>query len=513
MNKFFANIVWAAACGLALAPGYLGAAELDDWLAKINPEVSKHAEARVRNKLNGEAAKQFFGVLPAGRYGHNGTKDHYYVKVLPDGTWHLAMKYGIQANLAAEYLMAYEVLGDKNFLEVGLKNCDFLLRAQQPRGHWLRFYNVSTNGVITTTLPGREPPPESHDLEVRFQDGYQDQHIFVLLYAWRLTHEQKYFDAAKRCADCLLELENDNGTWPDYCDLGKAATNGPITGQLGVRVGCSYNDGATTRPLGVMLAMYHVTKDPKYLAKLRRIGPWIFATQLGQGKVRGWCQQYRLDNQPLEARGFEMPLIEPMTFTRFVFPLAVWFYQFTGEERYINVVRETYDWLKSVEHPEGWAYEYLADGTEVFSTNYKTYRYDQPSTWPDGKNPYPLSRTKVQLQGIPPILQLHQAGGREALRRHFSGPVSFTPEQYLAARIAAAQAAAKLTAVPKDLPSRKAEHALYFQHLVNVRLAQGAITAESAAPGGYGVLSAEPGWHWLNRVCKVADWFEVPGLN
>lgn len=502
LEKAICMIVWALVgyCAIASAQ-QANEAELNALLEKINPNLVEPIETRLRAKLDAAAAQQFHGLLPAGEL----TPGRPYVKTLPDGSRRLIMKYGTQAGQAGGFLVAYEILGEKKYLDVALQTCDFLLRAQQPKGFWLPEYHVSPTGVVkphTSDRPARQG-------YCRIQDGYQDEAFFLLIYAWRLTGQQKYFDAAKRCADCLLEIQNENGSWPDYWDFAIPREKGPVTGAEGVRLGCSYNDGATTRPATVMITMYHITKDKKYIARLGGIGQWIFDTQLGQGKVRGWCQQYGLDNKPIQARNFEMPVIEPRTFNRFVFPLSLWFYLISGEERYIKLIQETYDWLKSVEHPEGWAYSYLPDGTEVFSVGYKIYRYDQPGTWPQGKNPYPYSREKVHLDAVPPILEIYHKGGHEALRRHFRGPVKYSPEQYLQARIAAAREVTRLDtmeALQKNITSRNAT----LQYLFNVRLAQGKIDPQTAAPGGYGVLSLTPGMNWRNRVYKVEDWFDLP---
>lgn len=59
-------------------------------------------------------------------------------------------------------------------------------------------------------------------------------------------------------------------------------------------------------------------------------------------------------------------MIDPRTFGRFVAPLCAWFYVMSGEERYMTLMQETVDWIKSVEKPAGWAYQYLPDGTPCF---------------------------------------------------------------------------------------------------------------------------------------------------
>lgn len=72
----------------------------------------------------------------------------------------------------------------------------------------------------------------------------------------------------------------------------------------------------------------------------------------------------------------------------------------TDSVSYRILYEETIAWLRSMEHPHGsrapkhawfaaasltpvgWASEYLAHGTEAWTTGYESHRYDQPSTWP-----------------------------------------------------------------------------------------------------------------------------------
>jgi len=310
-----ALILWLAASS-AVPGGCATDAELAEAVRRIDAQLVKDVEANLRRKLDAGAAQQFYGVIPGGDL----TPGRPWVRVLEDGTRRVLMKYGHQAGKAAEYLIASEVLGDTKYRDVGMRCCDFLLKAQQPRGYWLSQYYVSPAGEIRGA-PAGEPERLGY---CRVQDGYQDEHVFVLVYAWRLSGRKEYLDAAKRCADCILSIENENGSWPDYWDFDLPRDQGAATGVEGVRLGCSYNDGATTRPLTVMALFYHLTHDRRYLARLGRLASWVERTQLGRAKVRGWCQQYGFDDKPIGAREFEMPVIEPRTFDRFVFPLLLW---------------------------------------------------------------------------------------------------------------------------------------------------------------------------------------------
>jgi hypothetical protein len=124
--------------------------------------------------------------------------------------------------------------------------------------------------------------------------------------------------------------------------------------------------------------------------------------------------------------------------------MLTWFYALTGRERYLRLLEETYQWMRSVEHPGpggGWAYQFLPDGTEVFTAGYKPYRYDRPETWPRPHHPRwgKPRRTKVQLEDTEKVLNIIERGGLAALRPWYVGPARYTADQYLGARVAAAR--------------------------------------------------------------------------
>ena len=114
--------------------------------------------------------------------------------------------------------------------------------------------------------------------------------------AYDLPGDKQYLRVALDLADYYLRVQEPEGFW--HYDLNPRQKAGIISGG-------SYNDGAATGGLEMMLVMYHLTRDAKYVARVPRLGQWIFDTQLGQGRVRGWCQQYDLDNRPAAARHFE----------------------------------------------------------------------------------------------------------------------------------------------------------------------------------------------------------------
>ncbi len=435
---------------------------------------------------------------------------------LPEDPRLVHNKYGSSiVRVAYDFADAWQYAGDERWREVAARSAEFFLRGQDPRGYWYEFYYVDESGRVAGMKTEW----------ARIQDGYQSQPFLYLLYWYRLTGDRRALDAATRCADFVLTVENPNGSWPGTFEV--AAGVGRTTGPRGVERGCEYNDYATTDPMRMMITMYHLTGDERYLhgpegsAGIAGIGQWMFDTQMGEGDVRGWCQQYDQDNQPVWSRAFEAPVIEPRVVCRFIHPQTVMLYLLTGNERYMRLLQETYDWYRSVEVPGdegGWYYQYLPDGTPVYSDNFETIAIDTN----DPNAPKP-SREKLYLSGIERDLSAWREAGPAAWRQSFVGTDEVSAEQYMARRRAALQwlrenqeaVGAEVAAMEREgqlTEGRRIAHVgsgHLTQWLLEMRLARGVAPRSVCLRGGTGPWDIGGGG-WRRPSVIVADWFDVP---
>jgi hypothetical protein len=444
-------------------------AELAAVLTKLDRKMLDQNEQDIRAWLDARiAATGDFGVYS---FGYDS------VKVQGD-TAKVDLNRGALADSAVQFIRAYEMLGEKKYLEAGLKTADFFLQVQQPAGHFPTGATIERGGKATTG--GGKCPL----YEVRMEDGYQFRPFALLMYAHRLTGEKKYFEAAKKLADLVTQrIQHPEWGWcPTEFDTrsqGASDKQQESNGTYGVRGGGSYADACTTDGFRISVIMYHATGDKGYLKRSAMLGKWLFATQLGQGEVRGWADNYNSKNEPVPARNFEGLSIDPRNFNRYTATLLTWFYAMSGEEKYRKLFMESHTWLKAQEQPDGWAAEYSYDGHPVWTQDHKTYRYDQPATWPekimhvevrDGKPWY--YRAKVQLDDSKIIHDLIQKGGRENLLQWHKGPARFSDAQFLAARLAAAQRCTdeQLLVPLQNLTDPGKQPAIHGNYLERVRL-------------------------------------------
>ncbi len=277
----------------------------------------------------------------------------------------------------------------------------------------------------------------------------------------------------------------------------------------------------------MMMTMYLLTGDGKYLRGpegsdgIVGIGRWMFDTQMGEGEVRGWCQQYDQDNQPVWSRAFEAPVISPRVVSRFIHPQTVMLFLMTGNERHMRLLQETYDWYRSIEVPGddgGWYYQYLPDGTPVYSDNFETIRID-----PDDPNAPRPSREKLQLTAIQRDLEAYQQLGPEGFRESFRGSVEFTDEDYLAARRAAVTwLRAHEDAVREEIERLERDglfrsgpwvagirHVHLYNWVMQMRIARG-VAPKGVFPRGGRSPWQIGGGGWKRPVAHIEDWFDVP---
>ncbi|MEE2706629.1 MAG: pectate lyase [Planctomycetota bacterium] len=316
--------------------------ELDGLRKKIDRKLVAKCEADIRKWLD-EQAKDLSAAY-AGRDTHK-------------------IKTG-----AVVFFRAYETFGDKKYLDAGLARADLILKAQWPRGHW--------------------PWPGKGEHLIRIQDGSTTEPFWIMLYAHKVSGDEKYLESAQRCADVLLSLQRPGGGWGDQWSFG-----GGASGHTGVYHGISFNDRATNSPFRIMVMMYNITKDKKYIANLGKLWPWIVRANLGEvDSVVGWADQYNDDAQPVRARRYEIELPTTYSLTRAVGPLLIWHYLMTGDEAQMDLLRKAYAWHEHMRledlKPENWQLLLqLNDHQTELGHFYNHYRPGWPSAWlPDGSN-------------------------------------------------------------------------------------------------------------------------------
>ena len=237
------------------------------------------------------------------------------------------------AYVAAQFAYAYELFNDYRYLDIALKTADFYVRAQTPEGAWLYLYKVGA-GVISCG---------SHKPEYKFQDSCQSHPLYLLSYVYRLTGNKKYLRAMMKSGEFYLSAQNPDGSWSHHYDhikkVGRTCRGLPNGGEI--------NDRAMNDAIDVMTLMYHATKDKKYLTALKRAGEFILNSQINNGKVCGWADQYDRNMKPVWARTFEPPSVSREG-TLYACEALVTLFRLSGDERFRTALLNTEKWFKKI---------------------------------------------------------------------------------------------------------------------------------------------------------------------
>ena len=227
------------------------------------------------------------------------------------------------------YLPAYEVLGDSRYLDAARRSGDVLVKGQCASGVLQAHYFVFPDGRV-------EPLREGEVIEMPGDEGPAPA-VVMLVWLARLTGDATYRRAAIRCAELYIRAQNPNGSWAQKFNLRTGVPSGLGYGVL--------NDGATTDPMQIMLLMYHMTHDGKFLAPVVKAGDWLVRVQNQQGGIPGWAEQYDAQDRPCWARSFEPPAI-CVTSTSQATRSLLDMYLLTLDEKYLEPLRFLATWLR-----------------------------------------------------------------------------------------------------------------------------------------------------------------------
>lgn len=275
------------------------------------------------------------------------------------------------ARTGSHFLQAYDILKDPVFLDIAQKTGDFLVSAQSPGGYWYMNYELTPSGfqpTVPTASGGGRP-------QVKFQDGVQSDALAFLISLYLLSGEERYRVAALANGDFYLASQNPDGSWSHHYhpELGVGRSANGLHHHAGEINDRTMNDG-----IDVMVLLWHFNKDPRYLEAAKRAGDWLVAAQLG-GEVRGWAEQYDSDLNPIRARRHE-PAAFSRTATMDASEALIEIYRLSGEDRYLEPIRKTAEWLKE-RFPEGTMYAYydLESGRPIAAWQHEIYYLDDPA--------------------------------------------------------------------------------------------------------------------------------------
>jgi len=154
----------------------------------------------------------------------------------------------------------------------------FVLNAQFPNGAW----------------PQRWPLwPKHFSAYYTFNDNAINDYISVMLQAYIIYGDERYFTAVKKGGDFIIlsQLPKPQAGWAQQYDWDMR----PGWARVFEPPAC--NASVTPHNIATLMALYRATKDDRYLAPIPAAFEWLQASRLGNGK---WARFYELEtNRPL----------------------------------------------------------------------------------------------------------------------------------------------------------------------------------------------------------------------
>lgn len=253
------------------------------------------------------------------------------------------------------YLRAYEVLGDKEFLSTAIAAGDALLSGQLPEGGF----------------PHEFRPGEQYERSGTFDDDTTQRATLFLIALWKQSAEERFEQAAKRCAEFMRTAQYENGGWPQAYPL-RDNYSRYIT----------LNDQAIMDVIRTLLICHKTFGDQRdYEAAMR--GVECLLNLRSDPPQAGWAQQYTVEGEPASARRFE-PVGLSSAESLDVLRLLKDIYLETGDKKYLQAGLPTFDWLRRSRLPNGlWSRLY------EIGTNEPIYSDEQGNIIRDVKNARP----------------------------------------------------------------------------------------------------------------------------
>jgi hypothetical protein len=262
------------------------------------------------------------------------------------------------------YLRAYEATGDTFYLDAARRTAMALVRGQLRSGGWS--YEIEFEPSRRRRIAYRTEPEarDQRDFSVLDDDTTQSA-LRLLLRADKALgfRDAVVHEAAEYGLRSLVHAQHPSGAWPQRFSapadprrhLPKPASfpaDWPREWPgADYRSHATFNDGAMSDVIEVLLEAAKVYDEPRYLAAAERCGEFIITAQMPEPQP-AWAQQYDAEMHPAWARKFEPPAVSGGESQRVIETLLL-LYRETGKKKYLDPVPRAIEYLRASKLPDG----------------------------------------------------------------------------------------------------------------------------------------------------------------
>lgn len=249
------------------------------------------------------------------------------------------------------YLDAYHATGDEYFYEAAVEAGLSLVAAQHPAGGWNYLHDFageeSTRHWYDTIGKNGWRLEEFHHYygNATFDDAGTAESAQLMLRLALEKGDERFEAALEKAISFIVDSQYDNGGWPQrypFVDDAPALHGRPDYTRY-----VTFNDDVAGENIKFLLMVWQSTGDRRALETIHKAMEIFPATQQPAPQA-GWGLQHTLgDLKPVGARSYEPDALVTST-TAGNIALMLDFYEWTGDERFIERIPEAFAWLESV---------------------------------------------------------------------------------------------------------------------------------------------------------------------
>lgn len=249
------------------------------------------------------------------------------------------------------YLDCYHASGDEYFYEAAAEVAEGLIAAQHAAGGWNYLHDFAGEASVRRWYDsiGRNGwrLEEFHHYfgNATFDDAGTAEASQFLLRMFVEKHEPQYARPLESAVGYVLDSQYDNGGWPQrFPVVPDAAT---ALGGTDYTRHITFNDDVGGENIKFLLMVYQSLGDRRALEAIYRAMA-IYPATLQAAPQAGWGLQHSVDTLgPVGARSYEPRALVTST-TAGNASLMMDFYEWTGEQHFLERLPEVFAWLESV---------------------------------------------------------------------------------------------------------------------------------------------------------------------
>jgi len=300
---------------------------------------------------------------------------------------------GSTPNMGELFLDMYEVTGDDYYLECAKKAANALIWGQHPLGGWNYYIDFNPVGlhdwyvnVFSQYKWGMEEWRHYYG-NCTYDDGSTTKPTLFLLRLYMTTLDPAYRAPLIKALDFILMSQYPAGGWPQRYPLRYEFVHDGLPDYTSYY---TFNDGATTNQIDVLLDAYEQLGNEEYLKAAIRGFDFIIVSRTPP-PYAGWGQQHDMDLKPTWARTHEPSGLMQRVTVRLCSYLMKG-YSVTGDRRYLAPIPAALDWLDTtydteryvVFNPDTNEPTYMNNTDRVNEEGYGLRDYPHTRPRPDG---------------------------------------------------------------------------------------------------------------------------------